>query len=130
MLFQLCPVKTHQAWGSMEKVEPRFPWFYRLQTVLWQGSRMCRVYTDIKIACNTKINHIMVSFTDHYNCISIDRLPLKTKIGKVSWYCNNFLFCKLVFSSATKNFLFSLKKQKITILQQGTGGNTLNFALL
>ena len=42
------------------------------------------IYTDIKIANNTKINHIMVSFTDHYNAISIDRLPLKTKIGRDS----------------------------------------------
>ena len=42
------------------------------------------IYTDIKIANSTKINHIMVSFTDHYNAISIDRLPSKTKIGKDS----------------------------------------------
>ena len=49
-----------------------------------QGSRIDRVYTDIKIANNTKINHIMVSFTNHYNAISIDRLPSKTKIGKYS----------------------------------------------
>ena len=42
------------------------------------------VYTDIKIANDTKINHIMVSFTDHYNAISIDRLHSKTKIGKNS----------------------------------------------
>ena len=43
------------------------------------------VYTGIKIANNTMINRIMVSFTDHYNAISIDRLPSKTKIGKDSW---------------------------------------------
>ena len=49
-----------------------------------QGSRIDRVYTDIKIANNTKINHIMVSFTNHCNAISIDRLPSKTKIGKNS----------------------------------------------
>ena len=36
-------------------------------------SRIDRVYTDIKIANNTKINNIMVSFTDHYNASSIDR---------------------------------------------------------
>ena len=48
-----------------------------------------RVYTDIKMASNTKINHIMVSFTDHYNAIFIDRFPSKTKIGKDSWYINN-----------------------------------------
>ena len=39
-----------------------------------QGTRIGRVYTDIKIAKNTKINHIMVSFSNHYNAISIDRL--------------------------------------------------------
>ena len=46
-----------------------------------------RVYTDIyiniKIANNTKINHIMVSFTDQYNAISIDRLPQKLKLEKI-----------------------------------------------
>ena len=36
------------------------------------------VHTDIKIASNTKINHIMVSFTDHYSAIFIDRFPSKT----------------------------------------------------
>ena len=41
-----------------------------------------RVYTDTKIANNTKINYIMVSFTDHYNAISLDRLSSKTKAGK------------------------------------------------
>ena len=49
-------------------------------------------YTDIKIAKNIKINHIMVSFTNHYNTIPIDRLPSKTKIGKYSWYsCYSFM---------------------------------------
>ena len=36
-----------------------------------------RVYIDIKMVNNTKMNHIMVSFTDHYNAISLDRLPSK-----------------------------------------------------
>ena len=63
-------------------------------------SRIERVYTDIKIASNTKINHIMVSFTDHYRFIS------KTKIGKNSWYSNNSLLCKPEFSLTTKKFLF------------------------
>ena len=49
-------------------------------------SRIDRVYTDIKTASNTKINHIMVSFTDHYNAVLIDRFPSKTKSGKGSWY--------------------------------------------
>ena len=34
-------------------------------------SRIDRVYSDIKIASNIKINHIMVSFSDHYNAIFI-----------------------------------------------------------
>ena len=55
---------------------------------LSQGSRKDWVYTDIysgiKTAYNTKINDIMVSFTDHYNAIFIGRLPSKTKIGKDS----------------------------------------------
>ena len=41
-------------------------------------------YTDIKNDNNAKINHIMVSFTDHYNAISIYRLPSKIKIEKDS----------------------------------------------
>ena len=65
-----------------------------------------QVYTDIKIANNTNINHIMVSFTDDYNAISFDRLPSNTKIGKVSWYFNNSLLCKPESSSAAKTFLF------------------------
>ena len=51
----------------------------------------------------------MVSFTNHYNDISIDRLPSKTKIGKYSWYFNNSLLCKPEVSSATKTFLFLLR---------------------
>ena len=31
----------------------------------------------------------MVSFTDCYNAVSIDRLPSKTKIRKDKWYFNN-----------------------------------------
>ena len=77
---------------------------------IYGEGRTDRVYTDIKIAKNTKINPIMVSFTDHYNVISIDRLSSKSKIGKVSWYFKNSLLCKPEFSSATINFLFLLKK--------------------
>ena len=92
-------------------------------------STIDRVYTDIKMASNTKINHIMVSFTDHYNAIFIDRFPSKTKIGKDSWYFNNSLLCKPEFSLTTKTFLFLLKTQNTTTLQQATGGKTLNLVL-
>ena len=90
----------------MENGEPRFSRVHLLRWVLCQRSRINRVYTDIytdiKIANNTKINHIMVPFTDHYNIISIDRLPSKTKIGKDSWYFNNSLLCEAEVSSATR----------------------------
>ena len=36
--------------------------------------RVDMVYTDNEIASNTKINYIMVSFTNYYNAISIDKL--------------------------------------------------------
>ena len=74
-------------------------------------SRIDRVCNDIKIASNTKINHIMVSFTDHYNAIFIDRFPSKTKIGKDSWYFNNSLLCKPEFSLIT-DFLFFIENTK------------------
>ena len=41
---------------------------------------MDRVHTNIKIANNIKMNHIMVSFPDHYNYIFIDRVPYKYEI--------------------------------------------------
>ena len=45
--------------------------------------RIDRVYTYIKVANKTKINCIIiVSFNDHYNAISLDRLLSKTKIGR------------------------------------------------
>ena len=63
----------------------------------------------------------MVSFTDHYNTISIDRLLSKSKIGKDSWYFNNCLLCKAKFSSATKTFPFLLKTQKTTTFHKDNG---------
>ena len=36
----------------------------------------------------------MASFTDHYNAISIDRFPSKTKIGKGSQWFNNSLYVR------------------------------------
>ena len=38
-------------------------------------SMIDRPYADIKSVSSTKINHIMVSFKDHYTAISLDRLP-------------------------------------------------------
>ena len=54
----------------------------------------------------------MVSFTDHYNAISIDRLSSKTKTGKDSSYFKKSLLCKPEFSSTRTTFLFLLKTQR------------------
>ena len=66
-------------WRSENPDSPEFTCY---DSSFCQGSRIGRIYTDIKIANNTKINHIMVSFINYYHAISIDRLPSKTKIGK------------------------------------------------
>ena len=61
--------------------------------------RIDRVYIDVKIASSTKIYHIMVCCTDNYNANFIDRFPLKSEIGKDSWYFNNSILCKPEFST-------------------------------
>ena len=91
-------------------------------------SRICRVYTDIKIANNRKINHITVSFTDLYNAISIDRLPSKTQIIKDSW-CFKKFFNVSPSSPQVQRIGFFIKKKKKMTLQQVTGRNTTNFVL-
>ena len=50
----------------------------------------------------------MVSFTDHYNAISIDRLSSKTNIGNDSWkrFMKIILLCKPQLSSTTRTSLF------------------------
>ena len=56
----------------------------------------------------------MVSFTNPYSAISIDRLPSKTKNEKYSWYFNNSLLCKSEVSSAIKALLSLLKSHTKT----------------
>ena len=68
-------------------------------------SRINRVYTDIKIVNNTNINHKMISFSDHYNALLIDRLSSKTKTGKDLWHFNNTLLQNKDFSSTITNLL-------------------------
>ena len=90
-----------------------------------------RAYTDIKTANNTKINHIMLSFTDHYNAISIDRLPSKTKIGKDLWkrFRKIIPFCVSQSPPQLQKLLLLLKTQKTTTLEQVAVGNTPNLVL-
>ena len=64
-----------------------------------------RVYTDIKFTYNTKMNHIVVPYSGHYNAISIDTVPSK-KIHS-SWCFNNSLSGKSVFSSCKVASFFS-----------------------
>ena len=98
------------------KENPESSEFNRYDRSSGTRSRIDRVYTDIKIASNTKIDHIMVSFTYHYHAISIDRFPSQTKIGKDSWYFNNSLLCKPDFSSTT--YKFFIKNTKKATIQQ------------
>ena len=89
-------------------------------------SSIDNVYNDIKNANNIKINHIMISLTDHYNAISIERLPSKNKIGNNSWYFNNSILCHPDFSSTTKNLLSLLKTQKSSHSSASDWWNTIN----
>ena len=69
----------------------------------------------------------MVSFTGHYNAISIDRLSSKTKIGIDSWkrFTKIILLCK----PQLQRLLIVLKTQKTTTLWQVAGGDTPNIVL-
>ena len=75
-------------------------------------SRIDRIYTDKKIANNTKIIHKMISFSDHYNALFVDRIPSKTKIGKDLWLFNNSLLEKHDFCLTIKNLLAMLKTKR------------------
>ena len=114
---------------------------------------MGKVYTDTKIASNSENNHIMVSFTDDYNCISIDRLPSKTISKKVHVILIILFYVSpsssplqscfkenakiLSKNSSTQenitisrpNLLFYLKTKKVTTFQQMTGGKIPNLVL-
>ena len=46
-------------------------------------SKADRLSTDTKTSRNTKINHLMVSFTDDFNAVYIDKLPSKTRLEKI-----------------------------------------------
>ena len=111
--FNYAPSKLSVDNGLVDlwrRENPNSPEFTHYNRYSGTRSKIDRVYNYVKIASNTKMNHIMISFTDHYNAIFIDRFPSQTKIGKDSCYFNNSLLCKPEFASATKTFL--LKTQK------------------
>ena len=106
---QISP-SSHATIGPLPRIQDR------------QGLYWYLYWYNNTIQYNTKINQIIVSFTDHYNAISVERLPWKIKIGKGSWYFNNPFLCKLEVSSATKTFLVLLKTQKKQVHSQWTPG--------
>ena len=82
-----------------------------------------RVNTDIKIVNNTKINHIMVSFTDYCNVISIYRLPTKTKTEKIQGTLTILFYVSPSSHQLQRIFRNFAKftRKKSTTLQQVTG---------
>ena len=75
------------------------------------------------------MDHIIVSFSDHYNSIFIDRLRYKHN----TWQFHGILIIpfhdKLIFSSYAQNYFFSLKWENITSPPQVTGWNIQDPAL-
>ena len=65
-------------------------------------SRIERVYTDIKIASDTKINHIIVSFTDQIMLFLVTDCLQKLNLEKVKCTLIILFRCKPGFSSTTK----------------------------
>ena len=65
-----------------------------------------KLYTNVKITYNTKMIHIMVSFSDHQNSIFIDRVPYKNK----DWHLHGILQISVqmsIFSTHMQNVAFS-----------------------
>ena len=54
----------------------------------------------------------MISFSDHYNDLFIDRLSSKTKFGKDVWHFNSCILRNKDFCSTTKNLLSFLKTKR------------------
>ena len=54
----------------------------------------------------------MISFSDHYNALFVDRIPSKTKIGKDFWLFHNSLLEKHDFCVTIKNLLAILKTKR------------------
>ena len=54
----------------------------------------------------------MISFSDHYNALLIERLSSKTKTGKDLWLFNNTLLQNKDFVSSISNLLSSLKRKQ------------------
>ena len=94
---QLYSVKTHCGkWARkfMEKEEARLLLVHPIRSFIWHNMQNRQGLYGYKNCWHTRINCIMVSFTDHYNSISIERFHSKIKIRKDLWYFNNSFLCK------------------------------------
>ena len=67
-----------------------------------------RIHTNIKITNNTEMNRIMVSSSDHYKSIFIDRVPYKSK----NWQFHGILIIPFQISLFLESYFFSLKCEK------------------
>ena len=78
-----------------------------------------------KIANNTKINHLMVYFTDHYNDIDLDRLPPQNlKLEMINGTLIILFYVSPSFPQQQRILFSYYNHRKPPILQQLTGGNT------
>ena len=103
---------------------PGFSVFTRCDRSSDTKSRMNRVYIDTTIANNTKINHIIVFFSDNYNPFSKKRnSSQKLKLGKTkSTLIIHFQVIRS--SSQLQKIYFFIKNSKKSTLLQVTGGST------
>ena len=66
-----------------------------------------RVYADIKNTHDTKINYIMIFFSDHCNAVSIERFAENPKLSNISGILQIFIV------NPYKISLFSPHLQKV-----------------
>ena len=111
-------------WRKENPDSPDFPRFDRFSDT---RSRIDRVYTD-KIANNTNINHIIVSFTDHTMLFLLKDSPQKLKLEKIHGTLT-ILFFVTSSSPHLQRICFFIKTKKATTLQQVSGGYTPNLVL-
>ena len=67
---------------------------------------IARSYTDVKICYDTKIIHIMVSFSDYQNSICVDRVPYKHENSQLHGVLQTSVQISM-FSPHVKNAAFS-----------------------
>ena len=82
----------------------------------------------MKIASNTKINHIMVPFTNHYNAIFTDRFPSNIKLEKIDGTLITLFYVNQSPSQLQRRFFF-IKNTKNNHSLASDWWETLNLVL-